>query len=66
MPEIRIHKFTDENTSDFLQHAEVNIYGDAECKGFYKNRLRNLPEGIVNEQICAGDLQAGKDTCQVS
>lgn len=62
-----MYKIAADKASDFLQHAEIDIIDETKCKSFYERaKGRHLSDGVINEQICAGDLNGGKDTCQVS
>ncbi|XP_077285596.1 serine protease snk-like [Arctopsyche grandis] len=54
-----------EAASDTLQKVDLQIIDQRVCSTFYKDRNnRKLIRGIISEQMCAGDLNGGKDTCQ--
>lgn len=42
----------------------LKLFSNQECNRFYSsNNL--LQRGIIDSQICAGDFNRAKDTCQV-
>ncbi|XP_011178241.3 serine protease snake [Zeugodacus cucurbitae] len=49
--------------SDKLQKVELSMIDQNVCKKLY-NKERRLPNGITDEQFCAGHMAGGKDTCQ--
>ncbi|KPJ15232.1 Serine protease snake [Papilio machaon] len=49
--------------SNMLLKAKVSIVGREKCNENY-SMWRKLPNGISNEQLCAGDPQGLRDTCQ--
>lgn len=42
----------------------MKLFSNDECGAAFKNE-RSLSNGIVDSQVCAGDLTGMKDTCQV-
>lgn len=60
-------QFSVEAASDTLQKVDLHIVDQRVCSTFYKDRNnRKLIRGIISEQMCAGDTNGGKDTCQVN
>lgn len=55
-----------EDPSDVLRRVSIKLIDQNVCKTLYSARNRKLIRGIIDEQLCAGDLEGGKDTCQVS
>lgn len=55
-----------EDPSDVLRRVSIKLIDQNVCKTLYSARNRKLIRGIIDEQLCAGDLDGGKDTCQVS
>lgn len=49
--------------SDKLLKVSLDIYNTDHCVKTYKKE-KNLPNGILDNMLCAGDLAGGKDTCQ--
>lgn len=49
--------------SDKLQKVELSMIEQSLCKILY-NKERRLPNGIMEDQFCAGHMDGGKDTCQ--
>lgn len=49
--------------SEELQKVDLKIIDPEICQQAYSNE-RKLPEGIIEQQFCAGHLDGGKDTCQ--
>lgn len=41
----------------------ITLYENWECQLFYSGNPKT-PEGILKNQICAGDYSAARDTCQ--
>lgn len=50
--------------SDELLKVALDLVPNAECAARYEPAKR-IRKGIVDNQICAGVLAGGKDTCQV-
>ncbi|CAK1580139.1 unnamed protein product [Parnassius mnemosyne] len=50
-------------TSSLLLKATLNIVSQDSCNLKY-SKSRKLPNGIVNEQLCARDVSGVMDTCQ--
>lgn len=46
------------SSPDILQNVKLNIYDDSICTG-----LADVPKNFTL-QLCAGDLNGGKDTCE--
>lgn len=57
---------SDSNSDDLLK-VSVDIIGHVQCQNIYSGAyLNRLEEGIIDTQLCAGDVDSGgKDTCQV-
>lgn len=51
--------------SNMLLKAKVSIVAREKCNENY-SMWRKLPDGIAEEQLCAGDPQGLRDTCQVN
>lgn len=51
--------------SNELMKVALNIIDNSHCQQLYE-RSKKLRNGIVSSQLCAGVLEGGKDTCQVS
>lgn len=49
-------------TSDVLQKVELSIIDVDQCRRLYDDQDNY---GIDDTQLCAGELEGGKDTCQV-
>lgn len=49
--------------SDVLRKVNLDIINQTVCQSSYRKE-RRLPQGIIDEQFCAGVLAGGKDTCQ--
>jgi hypothetical protein len=60
--------FTAEKKSDILLKVVLSIIDNRQCNGLYEmdGVTRELKNGIVSSMMCAGELEGGKDTCQVS
>jgi hypothetical protein len=60
--------FTAEKKSDILQKVVLSIIDNNSCNEAYNSGegTRGLKNGIVPSMMCAGELEGGKDTCQVS
>lgn len=59
---------TDADNPNTLQEAEVPIIEHQKCKNIYNPLAPFLPQAqpvIEETMVCAGDLNKGKDTCQV-
>lgn len=57
------HKeFAGEN-SKILQKVDLALFTNKNCNKFYVNNS-NVPNGITESQICAGETNEIKDTCQ--
>jgi secreted trypsin-like serine protease len=52
-----------QESAEYLQKVTLQLLNTSTCQPSYRNR-RNLKKGIVNEQLCAGDLSGDRDTCQ--
>lgn len=52
------------NTNNKLLKVALDVLSNDRCSRTYKQN-KNLPEGIKSTMLCVGDLQGGKDTCQV-
>lgn len=57
----------DKGLADILQKVALQQYSTNECQKSYNDSssLRNLPSGITDSLICAGDKTETKDTCGV-
>ena len=51
--------------SSTLQEAWIEVVGQDHCKRTY-GRGEDLPAGVTDQVICAGDTAGGTDSCQVS
>ncbi|XP_058839217.1 serine protease snake-like [Topomyia yanbarensis] len=49
-------------TSDILRKVQLDILDKSECNSFATSRKFN--RGVIDEQICVGSREGGKDTCQ--
>jgi hypothetical protein len=60
--------FTAEKQSDVLLKVVLSIIDNKLCTELYEldGITRELRNGIVPSMMCAGELEGGKDTCQVS
>jgi hypothetical protein len=60
--------FTAEKKSDVLLKVVLSIIDNRQCNELYEmdGVTRELKNGIVPSMMCAGELEGGKDTCQVS
>jgi hypothetical protein len=60
--------FTAEKKSDDLLKVRLSIIDSKLCNELYEQdgETRELKNGIVPSMMCAGELEGGKDTCQVS
>jgi hypothetical protein len=60
--------FTAEKQSDVLLKVGLSIIDNKLCTELYEldGITRELRNGIVPSMMCAGELEGGKDTCQVS
>lgn len=53
-------------TSNILQKVDLRLFSPNNCSKKAYGRQRRLADGIVDQmQICAGNPEQGKDTCQV-
>lgn len=50
-------------TSDILQKVELNIIPLQQCKNLYNDQSNKY--NLNTDQLCAGELAGGKDTCGV-
>lgn len=50
--------------SNELLKVDLKIFSNDDCSVGYQND-RSLMNGIVESQLCAGDITGAKDTCQV-
>lgn len=50
--------------SDELLKVNLTIIDTEVCRPYFESS-RNLVNGIIDTQICAGSLSENKDTCQV-
>lgn len=59
---------TAEKKSDILLKVVLSIIDNNLCNELYESGegTRELKNGIVPSMMCAGELEGGKDTCQVS
>jgi hypothetical protein len=57
--------FTDESTSNILLKVGLKIIDNSVCRDVYQDE-RYLQDGLIDSQLCFGDLTGGKDTCQVN
>lgn len=59
--------WTAESRSDDLLKVVLKIIDNRQCAPLYVDQInrRRLRNGIVDTQMCAGELDGGKDTCQV-
>ena len=51
--------------SESLLKASLDIFDNKVCVDAYGTE-RTLKNGIIDSQLCAGDLTGERDTCQVS
>lgn len=51
-------------SSNELLKVDLKIFNNDECANGYKNE-NSLKNGLMNNQLCAGDSAGEKDTCQV-
>jgi hypothetical protein len=60
--------FTAEKKSDILMKVVLSIIDNKLCNELYESDIgtRELKSGIIPSMMCAGELDGGKDTCQVS
>jgi hypothetical protein len=60
--------FTAEKKSDTLLKVVLSIIDNNLCNELYNSGegTSGLKDGIVPSMMCAGELEGGKDTCQVS
>jgi hypothetical protein len=60
--------FTAEKKSDILLKVVLSIINNNLCNELYESGegTRELKNGIVPSMMCAGELEGGRDTCQVS
>jgi len=60
--------FTAERKSDILLKVKLSIIDNNLCNELYNSGegTSGLKDGIVPSMMCAGKLEGGKDTCQVS
>lgn len=58
--------FDAESGSNQLMKVQVNYISEEECKKTYRFDLgtRQMPQGLIPNLLCAGDMKGGKDTCQ--
>lgn len=52
--------------SDELLKVVLDIIDNDNCASYIERDHRKLRNGLVEQQMCAGVLTGGKDTCQVS
>lgn len=52
-------------SSDKLLKVVLNIISNKQCENFYKPG-RKIRNGLLSNQMCAGYIEGGKDTCQVN
>ncbi|KAK4871702.1 hypothetical protein RN001_015826 [Aquatica leii] len=53
-----------DNQSDKLLKVALNIFENSVCSKAYTTDSLRLPNGIISNMLCAGELAGGKDTCQ--
>jgi hypothetical protein len=49
-------------TSDDLLKATLDITPNTNCSIFYTDNTDELPNGIIQSQVCAGDATKKRDT----
>ena len=61
------HYFTVGPTSKHLMKASVSIFSDEDCRRFRPTGNKSqLMNGIdASSQLCAGEVDGARDTCQV-
>lgn len=47
-----------------LMKVALHIYKNEKCAQNFGSDRRNLPRGIIQSMLCAGDIKGGHDTCQ--
>lgn len=57
------HKEFAGQSSKILQKVTLSLFTNENCNSFYRDNS-NLPKGITEGQICAGDIKGKRDTCQ--
>lgn len=57
-----------EDVSAELMKVELNYVSEEDCKTSFESELgsRRMPKGLIHEMLCAGVMEGGKDTCQVT
>lgn len=55
-------EFQNVHSTPVLMKATLDVISNSICRDQYKT-IRALPEGIKDDQICAGDYDNHKDTC---
>ncbi|KAL5283765.1 hypothetical protein ACFFRR_006189 [Megaselia abdita] len=59
------HKEFAGEISKTLQKVNLTLFRNSECSQFLEpSTYDNLPNGLLDKQICAGELVSPKDTCQ--
>lgn len=49
--------------SDNLLKVALDVFDNSQCSQTYSID-KNIPNGVLDSMLCAGDLAGGKDTCQ--
>lgn len=62
---LTVYLFTGGKPSDTLQKVSLGYIDNNVCNTFYQDSGRRLPHGVEQTMLCAGNLTARKDTCQV-
>lgn len=54
---------SDGPVSNDLLKVQLSNYGREECREAYKDNA-GMPQGLLDSQFCAGEVEGGKDSCQ--
>jgi hypothetical protein len=51
-----------------LLKVTLDFVTNDDCAKYYRNDVggKQIPEGLIDAQMCSGVLEGGKDTCQVT
>ncbi|KAL1489984.1 hypothetical protein ABEB36_013904 [Hypothenemus hampei] len=52
------------DTSQILLKVDLDIIPNSICCKYLRFRKHEMPENLVKQMMCAGDLKEGRDTCQ--